>query len=77
MTTYSQLGSHLLHTASRHSCSFSIYQVLAAEEELMKEKGGVVGSRLLIGNVEFSIGDGAANRAVLPKGTQRKYVTPP
>ena len=43
----------------------------------MKEKGGVVGGRLVLGNVEFSIGDGPANRAVLPRGTERKYVTPP
>ncbi len=43
-----------------------------ADAETLKAKGGVRDGRLVLGNVEFQIGDGAQSKAALPSGTVRQ-----
>ena len=42
------------------------------DAETLKSKGGVRDGRLILGNVEFQIGDGAQSKAALPAGTVRQ-----
>ena len=46
-----------------------------AEEEVLKESGGMSGGRLIMGDLEFQIGDGPGGirgKNALPKGTKRE-----
>ena len=43
------------------------------EQEILREKGGVMNGQLHLGNMTFDLGDSVNSKTTLPKGTVRKW----